>query len=158
MAAAVTLLGDHDAPEAMAEMLSIVTGGVGIASLAIQMGDSVMKLKNFRNAVEEAPEEVKYLIEEIEALSLVLSEIGANENEDDMAQISAVSLKKCLELCRRGAEVLSTVARQAEQEIVEKKRVGSVKMVLKKGLLDTLRDRLKTVQFVLILSNQTYSE
>jgi hypothetical protein len=148
---AVTPLGDNKPPATMAEML-------GIASLAIQIGDSIVKLKDFWNAIKEAPEEVKYIIEEIEILSLVLLEIGANGNEDDMAQISSASSKKYLGLCRRGAEILGTVVRQAEQEIAKKKRIGSAKMVLKKGLLDTLRDRLKTVQFMLMLSNQTYSE
>jgi hypothetical protein len=142
----------------MAEMLGVVAGGMGIASLAIQIGDGVTKLRDFCNAVKEAPEEVKYLVEEIETLSIVLSEIGASGNEEEMAQIGAASLKKCLDLCRRGAEVLCTVVRQAEQEIAKTKRIGSVKMVLKKGLLDMLRDRLKTVQFMLMLSNQTYSE
>jgi hypothetical protein len=139
-------------------MLGIVASGIGVASLAIQIGDSVMKLKDFWNAVKEAPEEVNYLIEEIETLSLVLSEIGANGDNDDTAQIGSASSKKCLDLCRRGAEVLSTVVKEAEQEIAKKKRIGSVKMALKKGLVDSLRDRLKTVQFMLMLSNQTYSE
>lgn len=142
----------------MAEMLGIVASGMGIASLAIQIGDNVIKLRDFLNAVKEAPEEVKYLIEEIETLSLVLSEIGTDRNEDATGQIESVASKKCLDLCRRGAEVLSTVVREAEQEVSKRRRVGSVKMVLKKGVLDKLRDRLRTVQFMLMLSNQTYSE
>lgn len=142
----------------MAEMLGIVAGGMGVASLAIQIEDSVMKLKDFWNAVKEAPEEVKYLIEEIETLSLVLSEIRANGDDDDKTRVSSVSLKMCLDLCQRGAEILGTVVREAEQEIVKKRRIGSLKMVLKKGLVDKLRDRLKTVQLMLMLSNQTYLE
>ena len=142
----------------MAEMLGIVASGMGIASLAIQIGDSLIKLKDFWDAVKEAPEEVKYLIEEIETLSLVLSEIDANANEDDMVQIGSAASRKCLDLCRRGAAVLGTVVGQAEQEIAKKRRIGSVKMVLKKGLVDTLKDRLKTVQLMLMLSHQTYLE
>jgi hypothetical protein len=142
----------------MAEMLCIVASGMGIASLAIQIGNSIMKLKDLWNAVKEAPEEVKYLIEEIGTLSLVLSEMGASWNEDDGGQIGSAASKKCVDLCRKGADILGTVVREAEQEIAKRRRIGSVKMVLKKGLLDTLRDRLKTVQFMLMLSNQTYSE
>jgi hypothetical protein len=142
----------------MAEMLGIAASGMGVASLAIQIGDSVMKLKDFWNAVKEAPEEVEYLIEEIETLSLVLSDIGGNGNQDNLSQIDSAASKKCQDLCRRGAEVLSTVVRDAEQEIAKKKRFGSVKLVLKKGIQDKLRDRLRTVQIMLILSNQTYTE
>jgi hypothetical protein len=117
-----------------------------------------MKPKDFWDAVKEAPEEVKYLTEEIETLGLVLSEIDANANEDDMVQIGCAASRKCLDLCRRGAAVLSTFVGQAEQEIAKKRRIGSVKMVLKKGLIDTLKDRLKTVQLMLMLSHQTYLE
>jgi hypothetical protein len=48
--------------------------------------------------------------------------------------------------------------RQVEQEIAKKRRIGNVKMVLKKGLVDTLKERLKTVQLMLMLSHQTYLE
>jgi hypothetical protein len=40
----------------MAE-LGVVSSGLGIASLAIQVADSVMKLKSFIDSVREAPEE-----------------------------------------------------------------------------------------------------
>lgn len=49
----------------MAEILGIVIGGVSIASFAVQIDDNALKLKNFWNAVKDAPDEVKYVIEEI---------------------------------------------------------------------------------------------
>jgi hypothetical protein len=141
----------------MADILSIVAGGMRIASLAIQISDNIAKLKDFWNAVKEAPEDVKYLTEEIETLSLILSEIGASQNEEEAVQIGSASATKCLDLCRRGTELLSAVVRQADAEIAKRKRFGSVKIVLK-GLIETLKDRLKTVQFMLMLLNQIYSE
>jgi hypothetical protein len=50
-------------PEANLE-LDIAASGISIASLALQVGDCIVKLKTFCGAVKNAPEEVGHLIEE----------------------------------------------------------------------------------------------
>ena len=64
----------------MAE-LGIISGSLGIISLAIQVADSLMKLKSFIDTVKEAPGDIKYLVRQIEALNLVLSSCSLNEHE-----------------------------------------------------------------------------
>lgn len=61
----------------MAE-LGIIASGMGIVSFAIQISDSVLRLKIFFGSVKEAIEEIRYLIEEIQTLGLVLSELAAD--------------------------------------------------------------------------------
>jgi len=43
----------------MAE-LGLAASGIGIASLALQVGDCIVRLKSFWDAVKDAPEEIKH--------------------------------------------------------------------------------------------------
>jgi hypothetical protein len=133
----------------MAE-LGIVASGMGIASLAIQVGDCIVRLKGFWDAIKDAPEEIKHLIEEIETLSLVLSEI---ETGLDFGQESTA---RCLLFCQKAAKILSDVVTDFEAEIKKRRRIGCVKAVLRRDAIEKLRERLMTAQSMLMLSNQVY--
>lgn len=56
----------------MAEVVGLV---VGVVSLGVQLAESVQKVKRFFNAVKDAPERLADIIEEIESLSEILTEI-----------------------------------------------------------------------------------
>jgi hypothetical protein len=141
----------------MAE-LGVAASGIAIASIAIQVGDSILKLKSFWVQVKEAPEEIKLLIEEIEMLDLVLSELGSGEAADSLTELEPTCAKRCLELCRKGAGILETTVKELDEKINKRKRVGSFQAVLKKGVVERLKERLRSAQFMLMLSNQAYSE
>lgn len=52
--------------------------------------------------------------------------------------------------------VLEGVAREAEAEIKKRKRVGSIKAVLKRDAIEKLRERLMTAQSMLMLANNVH--
>ena len=124
--------------------------GLGVGSLALQIGDCVIRLKGFWDVVKEAPEEIKNLIEEIETLSLVLSGFEGGEHPEHDAT------SRCFQLCKRAVGILDSLVKEVESEITKRKRVGSVKAVLKKGEIEKLRQRLATAQSMLMLSNNIY--
>lgn len=140
----------------MAE-LGIVASGIGVASFAIQVGDSVMKLKNLWDAVKEAPADIECLLEEIEILSLVLREAEPinNSNYRSTNYPSGIS---CLELCRRTTNILESIVKDLDSEVRRKKSLGRIKAVLKSESINKFRERLRTAQTMLLLSNQTYYE
>jgi hypothetical protein len=140
----------------MAE-LGIVASGLGVASFAIQVGDSIMKLKNLWDAIKEAPADIKCLMEEIETLSLVLREMEPIHNSNERS-VNSTSGTRCLELCRRSADILESVAKDLDDETRRKKRMGGIKTVLKNESINKFRDRLRSAQMMLLLSNQTYYE
>jgi hypothetical protein len=142
----------------MAEVLGVVASGISIASIAIQIGDSAFKLKEFWDTVKEAPEEIKYLIDEIETLSLILSDIGNSEQQGDLTLVGRESAKKSLEFCQKGSAILEGVVKELDEKIAKGKRIGGIKAALKKNVTERLRDRLRSAQFMLMLSNQTYYE
>jgi hypothetical protein len=137
----------------MAE-LGIVASGMGIASLALQVGDCIVRLKGFWDAVKDAPEEIKHLIEEIETLSIVLSDFETSEQLE--LNLGRESTSRCLQLCKKAIGVLDSVVKELGAEIKRRKRVGSVKAVLKKDVIDKMRERLMTAQSMLMLSNNMY--
>lgn len=124
--------------------------GLGIASLALQVGDCVMRLKGFCEAVKDAPEEIKHLIEEIETINLVLSDFEDSESPEHEAT------SKCFRFCKKALGILDGVVKKVEAEIKKRKRVGSIKAVLKKVEVEKLRERLMTAQSMLMLSNNMY--
>jgi len=138
----------------MAEALGIAASGVGIASLAIQLGNSILKLKSFCDAVKNAPEEIRHLIEEIETLSLVLSE--SESSEQPGLQVRPDSTSRCLQFCQKATSILRSVVKDVEAEIERRGRFGRVKAVLKRDAIEKLRGRLMTAQSMLLLSNQMY--
>ncbi len=135
----------------MAE-LGIAASGIGIASLALQVGDCIVRLKSFCDAVKDAPEEIKHLIEAIETLSLVLSEFETN----DQADLGQESSACCLLFCRKAKEALEGVVREVEGAIGKSRRLGSMKAVLRRDVIEKLKGRLGIAQSMLMLSSQVY--
>lgn len=55
------------------EGLGAAASVVAVASIAIQIGDSALKLKKFVDSIKDAPEELKLLIGETNTLICLLS-------------------------------------------------------------------------------------
>jgi hypothetical protein len=137
----------------MAE-LGIAASGIGIASLALQVGDCIVRLKGFWDAVKDAPEEIKHLLEEIETLSSVLSDFETNEQPE--LDLGHESTSRCLEFCKKALGILDSVVKEVEANMRKRKRVGSVKAVLKRDAIKKLKERLMSAQSMLMLSNNMY--
>ena len=66
----------------MAEVLGVIASCISIGSLAIQIVGSIQQLLDFWSAIKDAPENVQYLLQEIDLLGHLLSEINGDENEE----------------------------------------------------------------------------
>ncbi|KAF7900456.1 uncharacterized protein EAF01_007758 [Botrytis porri] len=139
----------------MAE-IGIIASGMGVASMGLQLMDGIRKLKQFWDEVKEAPEDIQYTLEELDALSLVLSDMHITNS--NLPSIPSATVTKCLELCRRGTNILNTTVNDLNRAISKRRKIGSAKVVLKKDTLDKFRNRLRDAQYMLILSQQTYSD
>jgi len=137
----------------MAEVFGVAAGVVGVASLAIQLADSVKKLKEFCDSVKNVPTEVKETIEEIELLSSVLTTLdgsitpGATNQQD---------LKKCVDLCRRGIEQISVFAKAFEDRLLSGKRSAAIKVVFRMEKMKIPMERLERGKATLLLAHQMY--
>jgi hypothetical protein len=129
---------------------------LGIASVAFQIGDSIIRLKSFWDSVKDAPEEIKHLIEEIENLSSVLSDFETTDTGQLEPEIGNEARSRCVHLCRKAVGILDSVVKNIDAEIRTRRRVGSLKAVLKQTEIVKLRKRLTTAQSILMLSNNLY--
>jgi hypothetical protein len=68
------------------------------------------------------------------------------------------SAKKCFELCQKGSNILEGVIKELDEKVGKGKRIGGFKAALKKGMIERLRDRPRSAQLMLMLSNQSYYE
>jgi hypothetical protein len=95
----------------MVKLLGVISSGISVALFAIQVGDGVIKLKDFWDAVHNALEDIKYLLDELETLSLILADIGTNDEQRDLRLIGQKSERKCLQLCQKWS-ILEGVVRE----------------------------------------------
>jgi hypothetical protein len=132
---------------------------ISIASITIQITDSIKKLKDFWDMVKDAPEEIAYMIEEMEVLGLVMSDVErAIKSNTPSAEctVDAIASARCLGLCKRGAEGLEKIVSDLAQELEKGGKRAGFKSALKKNTIDRLRERLRNVQSLMVLSQQTY--
>lgn len=54
------------------EVFGVVTGGAGLVSLGLQLGDNARRLKKLYHTVKDAPESLQLLSFELETMALSL--------------------------------------------------------------------------------------
>jgi len=147
----------------MAEVLGTVASAISIGALAGQIASSVVKLKSYLDQVKDAPDDVRNLIDEIDDLQILLSDI-----EDDRARnpysemlLQNNSASRCLDHCRRGVERLSRVVDKMEADLQSlnpmKRRLNAVKMIWKRDQVEKYRTDLGSAVRLLSLSHQIYT-
>lgn len=73
-----------------------IASGIGLAAFVIEVGDKILKLKSFIDSIKEAPEEVDWLIMQMNILHLLLSNSGTNKTDIVDANIADRSHQLCL--------------------------------------------------------------
>ncbi|THV53833.1 hypothetical protein BGAL_0041g00420 [Botrytis galanthina] len=136
----------------MAEALGIAGSAVGIISLAVQLGDGILKLKSFWNAVKDAPEEILYILDELDITHVLLTEIEDSLGNQTISPAAARSLR----LCQKGVDILNKAVKELEDEMKRRKKWGGVKMVIKKELLEKMEKRLGRANSLMMMAHQNY--
>ncbi|KAI9651044.1 hypothetical protein NHQ30_001081 [Ciborinia camelliae] len=132
--------------------LGVAGSAIGIASFVIQLGDGILKLKEFWDSVKDAPEEILRTLDELDTMRIVLAEIEENLG-DHTASPAAI---KSLQLCKKGMDVLNKVVKEMEREIQNRKKWGGLKVVLKKDFLEKMEKRLGGANRLMLMSHQNY--
>jgi hypothetical protein len=143
----------------MAEAVAVVGGvasGVSLASFALQLLDTVVKLRRLWADIKVAPEEVIELLSEIEVLAGLLGTIkDVHTPMPGNAMFDAI-FNRCFSLCEQGARNLERLARDLEKLIKQKRTMGAFRVVLKKDVVADHRSRLERAKTSLLLAQQTY--
>jgi len=119
----------------MAEVLGIVAGGAGLASLAIQILDDSQKIRELYAGIRDAPAEFKSLLDEIQlfgtALALFTRDSERRESKPDFASAKTQVIQQCQSLHNE----LHPILIRLSASLVSRKRVVSwisVKSVFQK--------------------------
>jgi hypothetical protein len=136
---------------------------VSIGALAGQIALSIARLKTYLDQVRDAPEDIKILIDEIESLHFLLSDI---EDEQSRNPSSAILVEnnshlRCLDHCKRGVERLQRVADEIAVDFdglkSMKRKLVSAKIIWKRDRIEKYRAELASAIRLLTLSCQIHT-
>jgi hypothetical protein len=126
----------------MADPLSVVASGIAVGTLVVQVGQSILKLKDCWRQLQEAPGSIKLQLRQLEQLHQILRSI-----EDGQAQCQGLLLPAdSLDMCKEGADELSVLVDELAWRLQVKKSWSNKKAllqaVLKKDEMQKLKERL----------------
>ncbi|KAF4764216.1 hypothetical protein HAV15_001416 [Penicillium sp. str.  len=147
----------------MAEAIGIASGAITFATVVVQVGQSILTLKNCWDEMRDAPEDIRKLVREIELLSLILADI-----EDDLSQDSIYSALqdnkhalKSFNLCKDAADDLDGICMDLSRDVHPSSRMRrsykALRIVMQNGKIEKYRSRLQNVIQLLTLSQQCYT-
>lgn len=147
----------------MAEVIGIVSGAITFATVVVQITNSIITIKECWSQIRDAPDDLKYLVREIEAFGLILADI-----EETLSQESAsAALRKSkqamqsIAFCKKAAADLQTIAEDMLKTLRPsggfRRSYAAMKITLQKGKLEKYRSRLQNAVRLLQLSQQCYT-
>jgi hypothetical protein len=139
----------------LAEALGAAASIAGLASLALQLGGSIVKLKRFCDSVREAPEELRDTIREIETLRLVFR--GLEQEQEFVPSLAWTLIATCVTPCVRQAEKIAEITDVLDQSTRKNGLVGAVKAALKQNQLQELFAKLERAKVSLMFAYQVLS-
>ena len=148
----------------MAEAIGVVASGIAIGSLAAGITSSIVKLKLYWDQVQNAPDDIHDLIEELEVFSHLLADIADDQQQNSMSSLAfdSTAISRCLQHCQRGADRLKDLTDNLSTDLDAltrtKRKWASAKVVLKKGQIDKCKEKLEGAIRLLSLSYQMYTK
>jgi hypothetical protein len=115
----------------MAEAIGI---GIGVLSFAVQIGDSLIKLKNFADSMKNASDDLQQLIRRVENITTVLDDL----DRDGPGVIDGVHTQGCREAAGR----LTKIVKDIEKVLVSKSRRGGFKYAVSKKNVEEFERQL----------------
>jgi len=134
-------------------ILGVVSGGAGLLSLAIQLGESARKLKSFHDSMRNAPETLKDLEFDLQTMALSLQQL---ERDRQRNSHDAVLLARCIERCQRCTDKIGRALDKMSKYTARNARLGKVYTAFKEKDIDKLLADLELAKSLLQLSLMMY--
>ena len=147
----------------MAEVVGVIVSGISIDTLAAQISSSIAGLKEYLDELDEAPEAITSLLEDIENLHFILADIEDDQNRNPFSSLilDNSSTSKCLIHCRAAAERLKKLVDEVGANINAssklKKNQAALEILLKEKKIQRYKDSLERTVKLLTLSQQCYT-
>lgn len=140
----------------MAEVFGAVASGIGIAGVAAQAIDGIRKLQAFCNDIRDAPEEIRYMTNELEILMSTIAGIEA-QIQRNASMCRNLNPTPALRLVDQSVISLNAVIQKLNAEITENRTLGSFKTAWKKKIFEAHMMRIQRSKTSLGLAVSAYS-
>ena len=146
----------------MAEAFGVVAAGIAVGQLAGTVGGAVLKLKCLWDEVEGAHETIEDLINQIQFLSPAIWEVEQLLIQNTLPHIfwDDEAIKYSARYSRTAQQKMFDIVNDMSAQIHSAKwrqrKIGSIKVVLKKTQLRTLENRLENSVKMLSLAQNGY--
>lgn len=140
----------------MAEVVGLVSAGAGLASLALQLMETAIKLKALVHAYKDAPQTLESLVFEIETFSLILLELERDRQAHDTSAGDLIA--RCVLLCQWGVERVRTSINRLERIIRRGKLFGQLVTALEGKEVFQIFQELERAKSTLGLAHGIYLE
>lgn len=147
----------------MAEVVGVVSSAITFATLAIQVGKSVQTLKDYWDAIRDAPDDLKWLVREIEVFGSIMADVDADLTRypPALAMINCQHALQSLQFCKEAVDALNALCEDLVQDVDSKNRLRrsyqAVKIVLRQRKVEKHISKLHNVVRLLMLSQQCYT-
>ncbi|KAK3641630.1 hypothetical protein LTR56_011232 [Elasticomyces elasticus] len=145
----------------MAEALGLaasIAGVAGFTTLALQLGQGLMKLKELRKKMRNAPNTLQDAIQGIMAIDTLLQMIQTYTMSPGCYSVQNAMLDVPLELCLRSVRTLNAVIDEIEQSWRKSDRYGRLVVAMKDREMRDLWQSLNREQSILLLAVQVFVE
>lgn len=152
----------------MAELLGTIAGGIAVGEVAVKVGGTLFKLRELWKQIQEVPDTIRELLQEIEIYEPLLDQIesGFNNSNDletecsPFGKFEASHSRAAMALCRKPLLQLRQLVDELSKDIVSAKKIKRgmhrVKVVLKKEEVKKYQDKLQMAVRLLNVAQQNY--
>lgn len=143
--------------------MDVISSSITIGALAVSIAKSVVKLKACWEAIEDASDDIHFLVKRVELLSLVLRDIQDDQTQNPVSRLllDGSTVSTCLETCKAAVDRLGQLADQMTTSIESSRRLkrkcASMRVVLKKNRIERFEAELQSCISLLQLSHETYT-
>lgn len=135
------------------EVLGVVAGGAGVASLAIQLGDCAVKLRKIYKTARNAPRQMEKLASTLDIMKSLLDTLKGYKNADSEDEL----LSNCIRECREDVSEVESVIANIERSMMRDKELGGEPYAaLKQQDITDLMNNVERSKSALALAHQLY--
>lgn len=125
------------------------------ASITIQLADIIRKLYGFWESVEDAPNEVRTIVQDLKLLERVLNDIQHEEQLHGLDPLTDNILRNCTSKANHLLALVNQFASGDESKNWRSRKWVAVKVTFQSGRLDKFRRSLEEMKTTLILIQQS---
>lgn len=131
---------------------------IAVASIAIQLADSIKKLCDFWEAIKDAPDEITTLVQELKLLDLVLKKIHINEEKYGADPTTTAVLTRCAEKVNALVAAMDGFQPGFASKKWQVRTWNSFKITCQSKKFQNFRLSLGEMKMTLVLARQDISE